>query len=344
MSQLTATPAARRVLVLVNPRAGRSGNRALPGELVQRLGGRGFDAQIVTDLDRACREANRLHADGALRAIVAAGGDGTIAELVNRTDEGVPITTLPLGTENLLARHCGITRDASAVAEIVGRGSRIQLDVGRVTTAAGQRLFLLMASAGLDAEIIRRLHDARRGNISHWSYLWPILAAAATYRYAVVRIANLDPAHTAGDEVSKPIPDASPAIANFPAATARWVVAFNLPCYAGMLRFLPHAGQQQLRPGTDGQLDVCRFDRGGFWHTLYYYVCLLLGRAERIGTRRIERLSHFRLEAVDPSETVPLQVDGDAAGHLPAEVDVLPRRLTLLVPATIASMPSVDTI
>ncbi len=294
----------------------------MPGELVARLHACGFEAQLVTDLVRACRDANRLHEAGELRAIVAAGGDGTIAEIVNRTNPGVPITTLPLGTENLLARHFGIARDVGAVAATIAQGRSLQLDVGRVTTSAGQRLFLLMVSAGLDAEIIRRLHVARRGNISHWSYVGPILAAAATYRYPPIRLANADP-------------DA----ANSRETVAPWLVAFNLPCYAGMLRFLPDAGAELTRPGEDGQLDVCRFDRGGFWHTLYYYVWLLLGRAERIGTRRVERLGGFRLEAVDASEDVPLQIDGDAGGYLPADVDVLPGRLTLLVPALVKALP-----
>lgn len=310
---------ARRVIVLFNPHAGRAKARALPDELVSRLAEAGVAAEAVPDLADACGEANRLHRAGALRAIVAAGGDGTIAEVVNRTEPGVPIATLPLGTENLLARHHGIACDAAAVADTIARGRVVDLDVGRATTEAGSRLFLLMASAGLDAEIIRRLHAGRRGNISHWSYIAPILAAAATYRYPVVRIVG---GESPGDE----------AVAE---RFARWAVAFNLPCYAGMLRFLPEYGRDWTTRASDGRLDVCRFEHGGFWHTLYYYVWLLLGRAERIGTRHVEQFARMRLEAADASERIPLQVDGDPCGFLPAEIDVLAGRLRLIVPPDI---------
>lgn len=307
---------ARRAIVLFNPRAGRAKVRALPEELVARLTHVGLAAEAVPDLADACGAANRWHAAGELRAIVAAGGDGTIAEVVNRTEPGVPITTLPLGTENLLARHFGIACDTAAVAETILSGKIVDLDVGRATTDAGSRLFLLMASAGLDAEIVRRLHAGRRGNISHGSYLAPILSAAATYRYPVVRILGAE--SPGGEAVAERF--------------ARWAVAFNLPCYAGMLRFLPEDGRDWSVRASDGRLDLCRFERGGFWHTLYYYVWLLLGRAERIGTRHVDQFVRMRLEAAEANERTPLQVDGDPWGYLPAEIDVLPGRLTLIVP------------
>jgi diacylglycerol kinase (ATP) len=309
----------RRVIVLVNPRAGRPKVRALPQELAERLNADGWIADIVPDLAHACADANRLHATGELRAIIAAGGDGTIAEVVNRTEPGVPITTLPLGTENLLARHFGIPCDAAGVAEIIAQGRSLDLDVGRVANGAGTRLFLLMASAGLDAEIIRRLHEARRGNITHWSYIKPILAAAATYPYPLVRIA--------AEQLSqhRNVPPAKIELA------ARWAVAFNMPCYAGMLRFIPEFHDHWGDRGADGQLDLCRFDGGGFWRTLYYYVWLLTGRANRIGTRHIEQFARLRLEAIEHGEKVPLQIDGDPWGDLPAEICVLPGRLRFLV-------------
>ena len=309
----------RRVIVLFNPRAGRAKARALPDELVSRLAAAGFGAEAIPDLGDACGEANRLHVAGELRAIVAAGGDGTIAEVVNRTAPGVPIATLPLGTENLLARHYGIACDVAAVANTIARGHVVDLDVGQATTGAGKRLFLLMASAGLDAEIIRRLHAGRRGNISHWSYIAPILSSAATYRYPVVRVLGAE--SSANDEVAE--------------GFARWVVAFNLPCYAGMLQFLPEFGRNGTTRANDGRLDLCRFERGGFWHTLYYYVWLLLGRAERIGTRRVDHFARMRLEAADASERIPLQVDGDPCGFLPVEIDVLRGRLRLIAPSDV---------
>ena len=55
--------------------------------------------------------------------MVAAGGHGTVADLVNRLPSEVPIALLPLGTENLLARYLDLPRDAGKLAETVAAGT-----------------------------------------------------------------------------------------------------------------------------------------------------------------------------------------------------------------------------
>ena len=56
---------------------------------------------------------------GQLRVVVAAGGDGTAAEIVNRTPRGSPVAIFPLGTANLLANYLGIGHDPASVAEMI---------------------------------------------------------------------------------------------------------------------------------------------------------------------------------------------------------------------------------
>ena len=76
--------------------------------------------------------AQRLDRPGGrdgLRGLVAAGGDGTVADLVNRFPD-VPLAILPLGTENLLARHVGIACDGRLVAEMIARGETRRIDLG----------------------------------------------------------------------------------------------------------------------------------------------------------------------------------------------------------------------
>ena len=115
--------------------------------------------------------ARRLHASGRLRVAIAAGGDGTVAELVNRTEPGTPISVYPLGTANLLATYLGITADPREMTRVVSDGATIQLDAGR----ANGRLFLLMVGCGFDADVVERLHRHRNGHIHYWSYAKPIL-------------------------------------------------------------------------------------------------------------------------------------------------------------------------
>ena len=101
--------------------------------------------------------AHHWHCHGVLRALVAAGGDGTAAELANRTTPGVPLALFPIGTENLLARYLKIDQSAETLGRIICGGMVRRLDAG----SAQGRLFLLMAGCGFDAQVVQRLHQHR---------------------------------------------------------------------------------------------------------------------------------------------------------------------------------------
>ena len=251
--------------------------------------------------------ANDWHAQGRLRALVGVGGDGTAAELVNRTAAGVPITMLPSGTENLLARHFQLGASPESCAATIAAGRRLRLDAG----LASGRLFLLMAGCGMDADVVRRLHAQRTGHITHASYLEPILASLCDYQYPELQVQILDDGR---DEVGE---------APLPPLSARWLFAFNLPCYGGGLRIAPEAD------AADGRLDVCMFHGGGLWNGLRYAAAVLLGMREDLADCTIQRTRRLRITA---AEEVPYQLDGDPGGILPVEIAALPGRLTLLVP------------
>jgi diacylglycerol kinase family enzyme len=86
--------------------------------------------------------------------------------------------------------------------------------------------------------------------------------------------------------------------------------------------------------GCDGLLDVSTFRRGRLWHGLRYLAYVSVGRPERLAdcTRRLAR--RIRIESDQPG--VPYQLDGDPGGVLPLDIEVLPERVTLLVPRVAA--------
>lgn len=296
---------ARRVLIGVNPRAGAQNRQAIVEEFSHQLASLGFEAAIFHEVDALAVESGRLLAAGRLRAVVAAGGDGTIRLIADRTPVGTPLLVLPLGTENLLARYLELTADPVQLSNVVADGLTVRFDAGR----AGNRLFTLMAGCGFDAEVVRRLHQERQGHIHHLSYAKPILDAIREYDYPELRVYYAPADAPDGAELTEEI-------------TARWVFVINLPLYAGGLSFSPQA------LGTDGLLDVCTFKEGSLWHGLMYLGGVMLGQHEgmqdffRIQTRRL------RVEAAGPA---PFQLDGDPGGDLPVEFGILPQRLTLLV-------------
>ena len=290
------------MLISVNPNAGaRSGGYRIV-RLVRLLTASGLHAQVFTDLNEVAGAANRYSGQGTLRALVGAGGDGTAAELVNRTEPGVPLAMLPLGTENLLAKYLRQRPTPEAVCRTIRDGLSVRLDAG----VANGRTFLLMAGCGFDAEVVRRLHDSRRGHIHHTSYFKPILSTIRSYEYPPLRV-YCDRQPSGGQ----------------PTVTACWLFAFNLPRYGGGLQFAPDA------VGSDGLLDVCTFRRGSFWHGLRYLAHLICRRHARLADCVTTRTARLRVESDRP---VPYQLDGDPGGWLPLDVEVVPERLCLVVP------------
>lgn len=296
---------AASVLIAANPKSGASSGRAKVSALRDLLAGSGFNVEVCESLEAVQQRALSLHGQNCLRCVVAAGGDGTAAAVANLIPVGLPMVILPLGTENLLAKHLGLTSEPKLAAQCVAHGNTRLLDAG----LANGRLFLVMLSCGFDAHVVQQVHSARRGHIYKWSYFKPICDAMRTYPYPSIDV-KIDTKPGEPEESS----------IRFSAA---WLFAFNLPRYAGNLRFCPQAS------GVDAQLDLCTFARGGSLRGLAYLFHLWLGRHQRLVDFQHHLGRRFQLSS---QGTVPYQVDGDPGGVLPLTVEVLPKRLTLLVP------------
>jgi diacylglycerol kinase family enzyme len=309
MQQQHKIPAGcRHVLVYVNPTAGAWSTKQAVERLTTRLTGLGCTSQVLSSPVELTKLVDKFMAAGELRAVVSAGGDGTAALVISCTAPGTPIAILPQGTENLLSRYLLSPKTPEAIASMVAAGELVRLDAGE----ANGRLFTLMASCGVDAEVVRQLAEVRKGHISHLSYFKPFLAAMRSYKYPPIRVyPGVAPEHT--ERGISPHVDA---------IEAKWAVVTNTPLYAMGLKFAPGAR------ADDGLIDVTAY-RNGNWHSMVrYYGSALLGLHPRRVSAVSEAGASFYIESDEP---VPYQVDGDPGGHLPLEIKVLPQRLTLVV-------------
>src|SRR4051812_46626799 len=92
--------AGRWVGITANANSGTGGGRRRVDRLVVELRRHGLDSRVAwTPAERSALVAE-AGPDDRCRCLVAAGGDGTVAALVNECPE-VPLTVLPVGTENL---------------------------------------------------------------------------------------------------------------------------------------------------------------------------------------------------------------------------------------------------
>ena len=301
--EIPAKQHGRHVLIFGNPTAGASSGKAPVDALADELRARRYQIETVSDPDVLEERSRELAPRGALRLVVAAGGDGTACLAVNRTPVGTPVMVLPLGTENLLAKYLRMPTNMSGWCDVVEGGQTIQMDAGRVN---GQ-VFLLMLSAGFDAEVVRRLHDERTGHIRHLSYVKPILQSIRNYKYPQLRVRCL--------------PEGSE---QWTEQRAHWAFVFNLPVYAGGLRITPAADP------ADELFDVCTFVGGSLPRGLFH-----LGTVMLCKQGKWSGFSHqlARRVCVEADHEVPFQTDGDPGGTLPVEIEVVPRRMTVRAPA-----------
>jgi diacylglycerol kinase family enzyme len=289
-------PSLRRVPILANPRAGSSASRRIVEECVQALRRFGLSPALCwtrEELDALLASPQR----DEVRCIIAAGGDGTLLEVVNRAP-GLPTTVLPLGNENLVARHCGLKRSGRAVAEVVAAGCVRALDLAR----ADGRVFCLMASVGIDADVVHRVHRRRRGHINRLTYVVPLVQALGAYRFPLVEVEITE----TGERLR-----------------GAMVFLFNLPEYA---LGLPIAVDSRA---DDGLLDLCVFEKPGVLALSRYLAAVATGRHRELPDFWQRKVRQVRLTAQGDA---PVQTDGDPAGKLPIAIEVAPGALPLVVP------------
>lgn len=289
-----------KVIVSVNPKAGARSSRAIVESLRCQLNDSGYSVDILSDIQEVQSKVIEYKATGDLRAVVAAGGDGTASLIVEKTPPGTPIAILPQGTENLLAKYLGIPADPDFLCELIQQGTVIDLDAGK----ADDRLFLLMLGCGFDAEVVRRLDENRTGHIHHLSYAKPIFDSIMSYQYPDIQIECSD---EKGHENS---------------LNAKWAFIVNLPRYAAGLKIAPSAN------GTDEMLDLCAFREGSFLSGLTYLTGILFGKHENWEDCLVKKSRQFVLKSND---RVPYQLDGDPGGFLPVTIEVLPKRFRVFV-------------
>lgn len=299
---MTSNPSGEQrpgVAIVGNPYSGANDNLARIKALAQELRRQNLEVRQVWDLDELAAATAEPDFARQFRAVVAAGGDGTLNCVINRRIT-VPLAMFPLGNENLFGRQFGQSSDPRTAAAMIAAGKTVPVDLGR----AGDRLFSIVASAGFDGDAAHRLAQWRRTSdrlkrVRSLSYLRPIAAAAFRYRYPIVEV------EADGQRQSGAL-----------------VMVFNLPQYANDLPLAPDA------QANDGLLDWLVFARPGSMRLMRYALDVWRGRHRNRPDVFFGRAKRVRLSCEEPT---PLEIDGEAAGFAPVEIEVVPSAIEVIV-------------
>jgi len=290
------------IVVAANPYRGATRPRERVQALAQALAATGTQVQVVWDAPHRARLLGDAAMLAGVSCVVAAGGDGTVATVINELAGDVPLAVPPLGNETSFARAIGTPADPLALARAIAAGRTRPLDLGRATTSECTRRFGLMVSVGFDADVVHRIARARGAGtprrVSRLSYLPCVAGALARYRHSPVAI-------TVGRAKMR----------------GALCVVSNLPQYAMTLSLTPAAR------GDDGLLDWLAFERPGLSALAGYAWAVARGRHQSLSHVRHGRARKVTLTSEIP---VPVQLDGDPCGFTPVEVEVLPRALRVV--------------
>ena len=288
----------KRLLIVRNPVAGqrRGGDYAHAIRLLEEAG---CDITVAEtgargDAVRIAREAD----EDAYDVVVAAGGDGTINEVVNGlAGRRLPLGMIPLGTSNVLAHEIGVGPDMARAAETIISGRRQPIALAN----ADGHYCCLMVSAGYDARAITRVRPGLKGLLGEGAYYVAGFEEmlAGTRRLLQVEI------------------DGEP----YEAASA---IVANGRLYGGKYLIAPEA---DIREPV---LHTILLQRPGRWNITRYGIAIMRQRLHLLPDVLTVQGHTVKLTAPVGE---PWQSDGDLIGEFPVTVTIEANAIEVMVPA-----------
>jgi YegS/Rv2252/BmrU family lipid kinase len=293
-----------RAVVITNPNASRAAGLGLARALA-RLARGGLAVEVrATDAPGHGGEIARAAVAEGADLVIAHGGDGTIMDAAGAlVGTGRPLGILPAGTGNRLAGNLGIRVSPVAAADVILAGRTRTIDVGRLETEEGRRHFAVAAGCGFDAALMRHTTSARKRAFGVAAYLATGIRLAGRLTRARVRVET--PSGT---------------------TEAHAVMVLVANC-AGIIPFVAPIAAT-IRP-DDGLFDVVLVDAPGLPAAVRVAWRVATGasvREEAVTMLRATRV----VVATEP--ILPVQADGEAAGHTPFRAEILAGGLTVLAP------------
>lgn len=299
-------PTNARALIVFNPTAGQAGSFEQDLHTaadVWREHGWTVELRPTAGPGDGTRIARDAAAQG-YDVVVAAGGDGTINEVVNGlAGTRAALGTLPVGTMNVWAREIGLPLQPRATAEALLRARVRRVDLGR----AGGRYFLLMAGVGIDAAVVGEVSSPEKRRLGVFAYVLRALGVATRYRGRRARVV-IDGKRAGGRVLL--------------------VVIGNSQLYGGLVKITARAIID------DGLLDVCIIKGSSPLSAPLRILSILLRRYNLDPKIEYHRARTVRVET---RGSLPVQVDGDHIGETPMTFEVAPGALWALLPPELPS-------
>lgn len=285
------------MMIVFNPAAGSRRAQRLWRVLdIMVHSGVKLDLRETTHPGHATELAREAVAQGR-PMVVAAGGDGTIAEVAaGLAGSATRLGIIPLGTANVLAHELGLPFAPRQVAAALAFSRTRPIWPGIARKGAAERLFVQMLGAGFDAEVVHRLDPRLKRLLGRTAFVLQGLRETTRYSFPLIDVTLDGEPSQAGN-----------------------IIVTKGRYYAGHYTIAPQASPFQ--PG----FTVVMFDRTGPFSALAYGTALTLDQIGRMPGIRIRHASHIEIGAVRT------QADGDPAVSGPLTIRDAPRPIEVVV-------------
>lgn len=260
--------------------------------------------QSAGDARRLAAEAVR----GEFQTIVAAGGDGTLNEVLNGMADAngfgrARLGVLPLGTVNVFAKELKLPQDIDGAWDAIHRGREMLIDAPWATFdcngATHRRYFAQLAGAGLDSRAVDLVNWELKKRIGFFSYVIAGLQAFAE-KLPPIEITN-------GHET----------------AFGQLILIGNGKFYGGRFTVFPLADM------ADGVLEAVIYPRINV--EAIARSCWGMVTDDFHTGRHTVQMRGTKLE-LKCAQRISFQLDGENVAPLPATFGLEPRALRVIVP------------
>jgi diacylglycerol kinase (ATP) len=227
--------------------------------------------------------------------IVAAGGDGTINEVINGIDINTKLGIIPLGTANILAIEAGIKNDIKSICKSIEKGVTKKIYISNINN----KKFFLMAGIGYDGDIVHKMKPS----------LKKIFGKAMFGFLGLLEFFKLKKYNIKVETESE-------------TAFGNWVLVTNSKYYAG-----PYKITKSTSIFNDSIVCYVFNDlsRLGF----LYYIFLILFYGDLGRSTKITKIVSKNIK-ISSKEKINVQCDGEKYGNLPIEINFSSESVNLL--------------
>ena len=300
-----------RARVICNPSSG--GGSCEPDAVRGALGE--FEIEWIDT--RGAGDAHRAAEEWSGGLLIVVGGDGTVNEVVNGLGKAgfpkdVTLAVLPMGTGNDLAGTLAIPDDIEEAEEAIRKNRVRTFDVARVRSeGVGERFFINVASGGYGAETSGLADEEMKSRWGKLAYFRASLEKAREFEVREVRV-TLD-----GEE--RMLRAVNVAVGNCRYAGGGWLAA-------------PKANPE------DGLLDLVIIEDIGLKEALALAPAAL-AKSDYLGKEGVFSARARKIRVETEPGGLEFTADGELIGDEPAEFEVIPHTLKVVVGADYVPEP-----